>query len=43
MKFPVKHVTALAVAAAAFVAVPMIAADAAELSGRKVRIGAMMT
>jgi branched-chain amino acid transport system substrate-binding protein len=38
----VKVVTALVVAVAAFVAVPMIAADAGQLSGRKVRIGAMM-
>ena len=42
MKFPVKSITALAVAAAAFIAVPMLSADAGELSGRKVKIGAMV-
>jgi branched-chain amino acid transport system substrate-binding protein len=42
VKIPVKFVTALAVTVAAFVVAPMIAADAGQLSGRKVRLGAMV-
>ena len=42
MKIPVKLVTALAVTVAAFVVAPMIPADAGQLSGRKVKLGAMV-
>jgi len=42
VNIPVKFLAALTFVVTAFVAVPMIAADAGMLSGRKVRIGAMV-